>query len=86
MYGFTTTAYSSTGDGIALAYKAGLPLKDMEFVQFHPTGLIPTGVLITEAVRGEGGYLLNAENRRFMEDYAKANGWSLPRATSSRAP
>ncbi|HUI71598.1 MAG TPA: FAD-binding protein, partial [Spirochaetia bacterium] len=68
IYGFTTTAYSSTGDGIALAYKAGLPIKDMEFVQFHPTGLIPAGVLITEAVRGEGGYLLNSENKRFLEN------------------
>jgi succinate dehydrogenase / fumarate reductase, flavoprotein subunit len=85
IYGFTTTAYSSTGDGIALAYKAGLPLKDMEFVQFHPTGLIPTGVLITEAVRGEGGYLLNAENRRFMESYAKERMELAPRDIIARA-
>ena len=85
MYGFTTTAYSSTGDGIALAYKAGLPLKDMEFVQFHPTCLIPTGVLITEAARGEGGYLVDSQNRRFMEDYAKSK-MELRRATSSPGP
>ncbi|MGA2615462.1 MAG: FAD-binding protein [Spirochaetia bacterium] len=85
IYGFTTTAYSSTGDGIALAYKAGLPVKDMEFVQFHPTGLIPTGVLITEAVRGEGGYLLNSENRRFMESYAKERMELAPRDIIARA-
>ena len=85
IYGFTTTAYSSTGDGIALAYKAGVPLKDMEFVQFHPTGLIPTGVLITEAVRGEGGYLLNAQNARFLENYAKAKMELAPRDIIARA-
>ena len=85
MYGFTTTAYSSTGDGIALVYKAGLPLKDMEFVQFHPTGLIPTGVLITEAARGEGGYLVDAQNRRFMADYAKSKMELAPRDIVSRA-
>ncbi len=85
MYGFTTTAYSSTGDGIALAYKAGLPLKDMEFVQFHPTCLIPTGVLITEAARGEGGYLVDSQNRRFMEDYAKSRMELAPRDIVSRA-
>ena len=85
VYGFTTTAYSSTGDGIALAYKAGLPLKDMEFVQFHPTCLIPTGVLITEAARGEGGYLVDSQNRRFMEDYAKSKMELAPRDIVSRA-
>ena len=85
IYGFTTTAYSSTGDGIALAYKAGLPLKDMEFVQFHPTGLVPTGVLITEAVRGEGGYLLNAQNERFLDRYAKAKMELAPRDIIARA-
>jgi succinate dehydrogenase / fumarate reductase flavoprotein subunit len=85
IYGFTTTAYSSTGDGIALAYKAGLPLKDMEFVQFHPTGLIPTGVLITEAVRGEGGYLLNSQNERFLVHYARAKMELAPRDIVARA-
>jgi len=85
VFGFTTTAYSSTGDGIAMAYKAGVPLKDMEFTQFHPTGLIPSGVLITEAARGEGGYLLNNQGRRFMEDYAKSKMELAPRDIVSRA-
>lgn len=85
IYGFTTTAYSSTGDGIALAYKAGIPLKDMEFVQFHPTGLIPSGILITEAARGEGGYLLNNKGERFMERYAKSKMELAPRDIVSRA-
>lgn len=85
IYGFTTTAYSSTGDGIALAYKAGLPLKDMEFVQFHPTGLVPSGILITEAARGEGGYLLNSEGKRFMENYAKGKMELAPRDIVARA-
>ncbi|MEM0097192.1 MAG: succinate dehydrogenase/fumarate reductase flavoprotein subunit [Conexivisphaerales archaeon] len=85
VFGFTTTAYSSTGDGIALAYKAGVPVKDMEFTQFHPTGLIPSGVLITEAARGEGGYLLNSQGRRFMEDYAKSKMELAPRDIVSRA-
>jgi succinate dehydrogenase / fumarate reductase flavoprotein subunit len=85
IYGFTTTAYSSTGDGIALAYKAGIPLKDMEFVQFHPTALVPSGILITEAARGEGGYLLNSQGRRFMEDYAKTKMELAPRDIVSRA-
>ncbi|MDG6931402.1 MAG: succinate dehydrogenase/fumarate reductase flavoprotein subunit [Nitrososphaerota archaeon] len=85
VFGFTTTAYSSTGDGIALAYKAGVPVKDMEFTQFHPTGLIPSGVLITEAARGEGGYLLNNQGRRFMEDYAKSKMELAPRDIVSRA-
>ncbi|AFZ70713.1 ubiquinone-dependent succinate dehydrogenase or fumarate reductase, flavoprotein subunit [Caldisphaera lagunensis DSM 15908] len=85
VYGFTTTAYSSTGDGIALAYKAGIPLKDMEFVQFHPTALVPSGILITEAARGEGGYLINNEGKRFMEKYAKSKMELAPRDIVSRA-
>lgn len=85
VYGFTTTAYSSTGDGIALAYRAGLPIKDMEFVQFHPTALVPNGILITEAARGEGGYLLNSEGKRFMENYAKSKMELAPRDIISRA-
>ncbi len=85
IYGFTTTAHSSTGDGTALAYNAGASLKDMEFVQFHPTGLVPNGILITEAARGEGGYLRNAKGRRFMEDYAKAKMELAPRDIISRA-
>ncbi|MBX8631135.1 MAG: succinate dehydrogenase/fumarate reductase flavoprotein subunit [Thermoplasmata archaeon] len=84
-YGFTTTAHSSTGDGIALAYRAGLPLKDMEFVQFHPTALVPSGILITEAARGEGGYLRNNKNERFMEKYAKSKMELAPRDIVSRA-
>ncbi|MFQ5585978.1 MAG: FAD-dependent oxidoreductase [Thermodesulfobacteriota bacterium] len=66
----TTNAYSSTGDGMALALEAGLPLMDMEFVQFHPTSLKSTGILMTEGCRGEGGYLINGEGERFMKRYA----------------
>ena len=85
IYGFTTTAFSSTGDGIAMAYRAGVSLKDMEFVQFHPTALVPSGILITEAARGEGGYLLNSEGKRFMENYAKSKMELAPRDIVSRA-
>ena len=70
LYSFATYAYSSTPDGMAMAYRAGVPLKDMEFIQFHPSGLIPSGILITEAVRGEGGVLLNKDGERFMKKYA----------------
>ncbi len=70
LYSFATYAYSSTPDGMATAYRAGIPLKDMEFIQFHPSGLIPSGILITEAVRGEGGILLNKDGERFMKKYA----------------
>ena len=70
MYGFTTYSLTATGDGMAMAYRAGLPLKDLEFIQFHPTGLVPSGILITEAARGEGGYLYNSQGERFMEKYA----------------
>ncbi|MBX3083901.1 MAG: succinate dehydrogenase flavoprotein subunit [Anaerolineae bacterium] len=66
----TSNAHSLTGDGSALTYRAGLPLEDMEFYQFHPTGLYPTGFLITEGVRGEGGVLINGKGQRFMEKYA----------------
>jgi succinate dehydrogenase / fumarate reductase flavoprotein subunit len=66
----TTNAYACTGDGMAMALRAGLPLKDMEFMQFHPTTLYPTGILLTEGCRGEGAYLINAEGERFMADYA----------------
>jgi succinate dehydrogenase / fumarate reductase flavoprotein subunit len=70
LYSFATYAYSSTPDGMAAAYRVGIPLKDMEFIQFHPSGLIPSGILITEAVRGEGGVLVNKDGERFMKRYA----------------
>src|ERR1700758_1769802 len=69
VFPFTTNANSTTGDGMALAFRAGAPLKDMEFVQYHPTGLPFTGILITEAARAEGGWLLNKDNYRFLQDY-----------------
>ncbi|MCX7174400.1 MAG: fumarate reductase (quinol) flavoprotein subunit [Proteobacteria bacterium] len=69
MFPFNTNGAIKTGDGMALAYRAGAPLKDMEFVQYHPTGLPNTGTLLTEACRGEGGVLLNKDNYRFLQDY-----------------
>ncbi|HZO98208.1 MAG TPA: FAD-binding protein [Gaiellaceae bacterium] len=70
LYVGTTNAYACTGDGMAMALRAGVPLKDMEMMQFHPTTLAPTGVLITEGCRGEGAYLLNADGERFLKRYA----------------
>ena len=69
VFPFTTNANIKTGDGMALAYRAGVALKDMEFVQYHPTGLPFTGILITEAARAEGGYLLNKDGYRYLQDY-----------------
>ena len=85
---FTTNGTIKTGDGMALAYRAGVGLKDMEFVQYHPTGLPGTGILITEASRGEGGYVLNAEGERFLvtRDYGVGQKAELgPRDMISRA-
>src|SRR6056297_2211705 len=73
VYDHTTNAVANTGDGAAMAYRAGVPLEDMEFVQFHPTTLPSTGVLISEGVRGEGGILYNSEGERFMFEYGYAN-------------
>ncbi|MFB3154660.1 MAG: FAD-binding protein, partial [Candidatus Acidiferrales bacterium] len=69
VFPFTTNGAIKTGDGMALAYRAGAPLKDMEFVQYHPTGLPLTGILITEATRSEGGWLLNKDGYRYLQDY-----------------
>lgn len=85
IYGFTTYSHTVTGDGMAIAFKAGLPLKDMEFVQFHPTGLVPSGILITEAARGEGGYLINNKGERFMSKYAEKMMELAPRDIVSRS-
>ncbi|HEX2647692.1 MAG TPA: FAD-binding protein, partial [Candidatus Dormibacteraeota bacterium] len=85
IYAFTTNGNICTADGMALAYRAGAGLKDMEMVQFHPTGLPFTGILITEAVRGEGGYLLNNENERFLKRYVPNKMELGPRDIISRA-
>jgi succinate dehydrogenase / fumarate reductase, flavoprotein subunit len=85
LYGFTTYSQTVTGDGMAMAYRAGLPLEDMEFLQFHPTGLVPNGILMTEACRGEGGYLRNNTGQRFMEKYAPKLMELAPRDMVSRA-
>ena len=85
VFNTTSNDYASTGDGLAMAAQCGLPLEDMEFVQFHPTGLYPAGVLISEAVRGEGAYLRNANGDRFMENYAPKQMELAPRDITSRA-
>ncbi len=84
-YNITSNAFSCTGDGIVAAYRAGLPLEDMEFVQFHPTGLYQQGILVSEAARGDGGYLINGKGERFMEKYAPSVMELAPRDIVSRA-
>src|SRR5213083_1659818 len=85
IYAFTTNGNICTGDGMALAYRAGVPLKDMEMVQFHPTGLPFTGILITEAARGEGGVLVNKDGERYMQRYLPGKMELGPRDILSRA-
>ena len=85
IYSFSTYALSSTPDGLDMAYRAGLALKDMEFVQFHPTGIMPSGILITEGARGEGAYLINKDGDRFMKKYASKLMELAPRDIVSRS-
>ncbi|MCG8366642.1 MAG: succinate dehydrogenase/fumarate reductase flavoprotein subunit [Pseudanabaenales cyanobacterium] len=85
VFNTTSNDFASTGDGLSLAAMEGVPLEDMEFVQFHPTGLYPAGVLISEAVRGEGAYLINSQGDRFMAAYAPKQMELAPRDITSRA-
>jgi succinate dehydrogenase / fumarate reductase flavoprotein subunit len=85
IYSNSTNALINTGGGMALAYHAGVPLKDMEFIQFHPTGLFTTNILMTEGARGEGGYLLNGKGERYMEKYAPKFMELAPRDIVARA-
>jgi succinate dehydrogenase / fumarate reductase flavoprotein subunit len=85
IYGKSTNSMINTGSGMAIAYKAGVALKDMEFVQFHPTALYPTCILITEGARGEGGYLVNSQGERFMQRYAPKAMELAPRDIVSRS-
>jgi len=85
IFSFSTYAFSSTPDGLDMAFRAGLALKDMEFVQFHPTGVLPSGILITEGARGEGGYLINNKGERFMQKYAPGKLELAPRDVVSRS-
>ncbi|RNJ78429.1 MAG: succinate dehydrogenase/fumarate reductase flavoprotein subunit [Nitrosopumilus sp. H8] len=85
LYSFSTYALSSTPDGLDMGLRAGMALKDMEFVQFHPTGILPSGILITEGARGEGAYLLNNRGERFMKNYAQGKMELAPRDIVSRS-
>ncbi len=85
IFSYSTYSLSSTPDGLDIGYRAGMALKDMEFVQFHPTGILPSGILITEGARGEGGYLLNKNSERFMKRYAAGKMELAPRDIVSRA-
>jgi len=85
MFRITSNAHSLTGDGVALCYRHGIPLEDMEFFQFHPTGIVGIGILLSEAARGEGGTLLNDKGERFMERYAPKLMELAPRDMVSRA-
>src|SRR5947199_34374 len=85
MYKTTSNAHTLTGDGIGIVFRKGLPLEDMEFHQFHPTGLAGLGILISEAVRGEGGILLNSDGERFMERYAPTIKDLAPRDIVARS-
>jgi succinate dehydrogenase / fumarate reductase flavoprotein subunit len=85
MFRITSNAWSLTGDGVALAYRHGIPMQDMEFFQFHPTGIVGIGILLSEAARGEGGYLLNDAGERFMQRYAPTMMELAPRDMVSRA-
>ena len=96
VFPFTTNGAIKTGDGMAMAYRAGVPLKDMEFVQYHPTGLPGTGILLTEGCRGEGGILVNKDGYRYLQDYGMGpetpigetglKTMELGRATASARP
>ncbi len=85
MFRITSNAWSLTGDGVALAYRHGIPMQDMEFYQFHPTGIAGIGILLSEAARGEGGILLNGKNEQFMKRYAPSMVDLAPRDIVSRA-
>jgi succinate dehydrogenase / fumarate reductase flavoprotein subunit len=85
IFAASTNAFINTGDGLGMAARAGIPLEDLEFYQFHPTGVHGAGVLITEGVRGEGGFLVNKDGERFMERYAPNNKDLASRDVVSRA-
>ncbi|MEJ7754873.1 MAG: succinate dehydrogenase flavoprotein subunit [Candidatus Limnocylindrales bacterium] len=85
IFRITSNAHALTGDGVSLAYRRGVPLEDMEFYQFHPTGIVGIGILLSEAARGEGGYLRNGKGERFMERYAPTLMELAPRDMVSRA-